>query len=127
MIFGPHTAFPKDYSGCHHKNQRSKYAKHLKTNFLAILGRIYYFPSILTQYDCSLITSFYFVIIYREYHQNDLNAITSRLRGHLPIFGNRNLDVHLGGKGSQMGKMFMNFIFASKFTYTIIFMPLEHF
>ena len=31
--------------------------------------------------------SFYFVLIYRGYHKNDLLAITSRLRGHLPILG----------------------------------------
>ena len=46
----PHTAFPKEYSGCHHKNQRCKHAKHLKTNLLAILSRIYYFTSILTSF-----------------------------------------------------------------------------
>ena len=27
----------------------------------------------------------YFLIIYREYHKNDLHAIASRLRGQLPI------------------------------------------
>ena len=30
--------------------------------------------------------------------------ITSRLRGHLPIFGNKNLDVNLREKGGQKGK-----------------------
>ena len=29
---------------------------------------------------------------------------TSRLRGHLPILGNKNRDVHLGGKGDQKGR-----------------------
>ena len=51
------------------------------------------------------------------YHKNELHAITSRLRGHLPIFDNKILDVHLGEKGGQKGKNFMNFILASKFTY----------
>ena len=37
-------------------------------------------------------------------HKSDLHAIMSRLRGHLPIFGNKNLDVHLGGKGGQKEK-----------------------
>ena len=31
--------------------------------------------------------SFYFVLIYRGYHKNDLLAITSRLRGYLPRIG----------------------------------------
>ena len=43
----------------------------------------------------------------------------------MSIFGNTNLDVNLGGKRGQKGKKFMNFISASKFTNTIIFMPLE--
>ena len=68
-----------------------------------------------------------FVTSYREYRKIDLHAITSRLRGHLPIFDNKNLDPHLGGKGVKREKKFMNFIFASKLTYTIIFMPLEDF
>ena len=29
-------------------------------------------------------------MIYREYHKNDLHAITSRLGGNLPVFGNKN-------------------------------------
>ena len=50
-IFGPHTTVPKDQSCCHYKNQRSEHTKHLKTNFLAILIRITYFSSILTQFS----------------------------------------------------------------------------
>ena len=42
--------------------------------------------------------------MYCKYHENDLLAITSRLKGHLLIFDNKNLDVHLGGKGVQKGK-----------------------
>ena len=43
-------------------------------------------------------------MIYREYHKDDPHAITSRLRGHLPIFGNTNFDPLLGGKMGQKGK-----------------------
>ena len=41
--------------------------------------------------------------MYREYHKNDLHAITSRLRGHLPLLGNKDLDINIGGKGGQNG------------------------
>ena len=37
--------------------------------------------------------------------------MTNRLRGHLPIFGNKNLDVHLGGKGGQKGEKVHEFHF----------------
>ena len=37
-------------------------------------------------------------------HKNDLHSITSHLRGHLPIFGNENPDVHVEEKGGQKGK-----------------------
>ena len=46
----------------------------------------------------------YSVIIYREYHTNDLHAFTSRLRGHLPILGNKNPNVNIGRNGVKMGK-----------------------
>ena len=67
-------------------------------------GKICCFQLILEIYrklrnNDSLITKFYFVIIYRECHKNDLHAITSRL-----IFGNKNPDVHLRGKGSKKEK-----------------------
>ena len=51
----------------------------------------------------SYITEFYFAIIYRGYHQNDLYTLRSRLRGRLPILGNKNPDVNLVGKGVKMG------------------------
>ena len=51
------------------------------------------------------------VTIHRDYHKNDLHAIASRLRGHLPIFGNKNLDLHLGGKGGQKEKKVHEFHF----------------
>ena len=57
----------------------------------------------------SLITQFYFVIIYCEYHKKDLRAITSGLWGHLPIFGIKNLDVHLG----EMEKLDLHSYFAA--------------
>ena len=47
-----------------------------------------------------MITYFYFVIIYREYHKNDLHAITSRLRGHLPILG-KDPNLNIGGRGQN--------------------------
>ena len=58
--------------------------------------------------DDSLIRKFNFVVIYRKYYKNDLRAITSRLRAHLPILGNKNSDVHLGGNGGK----FLDFILA---------------
>ena len=33
-------------------------------------------------------------------YNNGLRALTSQMRGHLPIVGNKNLDVHLGEKSS---------------------------
>ena len=33
------------------------------------------------------------------------------MRGHLPIFGNKNLDLHLGGKGGQKEKKVHEFHF----------------
>ena len=56
--------------------------------------------------DDLFITQFYFIIIYHEYHENDPHAISSRLRGHLPIFGNKNLDVHLRKKGIKRKKVY---------------------
>ena len=47
----------------------------------------------------------------RDSHKNDLHAITSRLRGHLPIFGNKNLDPHLGEKGVKREKKIHEFHF----------------
>ena len=38
----------------------------------------------------------------------------SRLRGYLPIFDNKNLDVHLGGKVGQKGKKVHEFHFRLK-------------
>ena len=49
--------------------------------------------------NLTIITQFYFFIIYRQYHK--MIAITSWLRGHLPIFDNKNFHVYLGGKGGQ--------------------------
>ena len=63
----------------------------------------------------SKITYFFFVIIYREYHKNDLHAITSRLRGHL--LGNKNSDVHLDGKGKKL----LGFHFRLKNSPTLLF------
>ena len=59
-------------------------------------------------------------MIHREYQKYDLLAITSGLRGHLPILCNKNPNVNIGGKGC--GKKFMNFIFASELTLTLISM-----
>ena len=55
--------------------------------------------------------------------QSDLHAITSRMRGLLPIVGIKNSDVRLG---VQIGK-YQEFNFASNLIYTHIFMPHEHF
>ena len=47
-----------------------------------------------------VMTNLYVILLcyfYTEYHNNNLHAITSRSREHLSIFGNNNLDVHLGG------------------------------
>ena len=49
-IFGPHTALTKVYLCYYHKNQRYQNERHLKHDLLAILGRIYYFTSILTHF-----------------------------------------------------------------------------
>ena len=38
-------------------------------------------------------------VIYRKYDKNDLHAITSQLKGHLLLLGNKNPDVHLGRIG----------------------------
>ena len=59
--------------------------------------------------DDSLITEFYSVIIYREYNKSSLNAITSRLMGHLSILGNKNADGHLGGKGVKAHELHFRF------------------
>ena len=49
----------------------------------------------------------------------------SRLRGNLFIFGNKNLDVHLEEKEGQKEKKFMNFIFATNLTFTLINTPIS--
>ena len=46
------------------------------------------------------------MIIYREHRKNDPHAITSQLRGHLHILGNKNPDVNRGERGSNWGKKF---------------------
>ena len=81
----------------------SKMKKKQKTQ-----AQICYFHLILgifrkSRNDDSYITQFYFVIIHREYHKTDLHAITSRLRGHLPILSTKNPNVNIGGKGVKMG------------------------
>ena len=45
----------------------------------------------------------FMALVYRGYHKIDLHAITSRLRGHLPILGNKNQNVNKGGKGVKLG------------------------
>ena len=54
------------------------------------------------------------MIIYREYHKKYLHAITSRILVNLPILGNKNPDVDLGGKGSK-GKKVHTFVFCIQF------------
>ena len=41
----------------------------------------------------------YLLRIHHNYDKKDPHAITNRLRVHLPIFGNKTLDVDLGEKG----------------------------
>ena len=65
--------------------------------------------------------------MYDGCHKNDLHAITSRLMGLLPILGNKNPQVNIGGKSVKKGKKFMNLIFALELTYSFIFMPHVHF
>ena len=66
----------------HYKNQRSKYAKHLKTNFLAVLGgeftifHLFHRKFQKLRNNNSLVTYFHFVIIHHEYHKNDLRVYT---------------------------------------------------
>ena len=62
-------------------------------------------------------------MIYRRYNKNDLHTITSRLRGHLPILGNKNPNSNKGGQNGVKWSL----ILAFKLTYTPIFMSHVHF